>query len=149
VKIKAFEWFSKLPNAGGAGGYSGDKALKLEVPKDFIETIDSKNKWSAASALNARFWAFEKKNEPQGTVDFWANAMLEFFKLGYSAELKTEDNFSLIRLQSFHQEPEVYYIAVLKSSNKKKLKIAQAYFPNIEAEKKNSEAVIETLRRAK
>jgi len=144
ANIKAFEWFSNLLNNSNSG-----KALKLSIPKDFIETADTKREWSAASALNAKFSAFERKNEPQGTTNFWAEAMLEFFKSQYAAELKTEENFSLIRLQSFGTEPEIHYIALLKKSDEKTLRIAVAYFPNIEAEKKNSEAVLEVLRRAK
>jgi len=147
ANIKAFEWFSNLPNINVNS--KSEKALKLSIPKDFIETEDSKRVWSAASALNAKFSAFEKKNEPQGSTGFWAEAMLEFFKSQYAAELKTEENFSLIRLQSFGTEPEVHYITLLKKSDEKTLRIAVAYFPNIEAEKKNSEAVLEVLRRVK
>ena len=147
INIKAFEWLSMLTSADT---YSNmEKALKLEVPKDFIETSDSKKRWAAASALNAKFWAYEKKNEPQGTPYFWSKAMLEFFKSNYAAELKSEDNFFLVRLQSFRPEPEIYYIAILKTSDNKTLKIAQTYFPNKEAEEKNSEAVLKTLRNAK
>jgi hypothetical protein len=143
--IKAFEWFSLLPNMSS---YSDkNKALKLSVPKDFIET-STKRKWSAASALNAKFSAFERKNEPKGTTSFWAEAMLEFFKDRFSAELKTEENFSLVRLLNF-VSAEVHYIALLKKSDEKTLRIAVAYFPDIEVEKKNSEAVLEVLRRVK
>ena len=144
ANIKAFEWFSSLPNNSING-----KALKLSIPKDFIETADTKYEWSTASALNAKFKAFEKKNEPQGTTNFWAEAMLEFFKSQYAAELKTEENFSLVRLQNFGTEPEVHYIALLKKPDEKTLRIAVAYFPNTEVEKKNSEAVLEVLRRVK
>ncbi len=142
--VKAFEWFSNLANNSING-----KALKLSIPKDFIETSDTKREWSTASALNAKFSAFERKNEPKGTTSFWAEAMLEFFKSKYATELKTEEKFSLVRLQNFRTEPEVHYIAILKKSDEKTLRIAVAYFPNIEAEKKNSEAVLEVLRRVK
>jgi len=142
ANIKAFEWFNTIHS-------NKEKALKLSVPKDFIETEDTKYAWSAASALNAKFGAFERKNEPKGSINFWAEAMLEFFKPLYAAELKTEENFSLIRLQNFNAEPEVRYIALLKKSDEKTLRIATAYFPNIEAEKKNSEAVLEVLRGVK
>jgi len=147
ANIRAFEWFSNLPNMNINS--NKEKALKLSIPKDFIETEDTKRVWSTASALNAKFQAFERKNEPKGTTSFWAEAMLEFFKSQYAAELKTEENFSLVRLQSFGTEPEVHYIALLKKSDEKTLRIAVAYFPNIEAEKKNSEAVLEVLRRVK
>jgi TfoX/Sxy family transcriptional regulator of competence genes len=147
ANIIAFEWFSKLPDMNIYA--PAEKALKLSVPKDFIETEDSKHAWNAASALNAKFQAFERKNEPQGSIGFWAEAMLEFFKTRYAAELKSEDNFSLVRLQNYKTEPEVHYIALLKKSDEKTLRIAVAYFPNIEAEKKNSEAVLEVLRRVK
>jgi len=147
ANIRAFEWFSSLPNMNIHS--IREKVLKLSIPKDFIETSDTKREWSTASALNAKFKAFERKNEPQGTTSFWAEAMLEFFKSQYAAELKTEENFSMIRLQSFGTEPEVHYIAMLKKSDEKTLRIAVAYFPNIEAEKKNSEAVLEVLRRVK
>jgi TfoX/Sxy family transcriptional regulator of competence genes len=144
--IKAFKWFQELVSTTHS---NKDKALELQVPKDFIEIKGNKHRWSTASALNATFQAFKKENEPQGTPDFWANAMLEFFKFQYGAELKSEENFSMIRLQSYHIEPEIYYIAILKQSNKKTLKIAVAKFPNSEVEQKNSEAVKEVLRRAK
>jgi len=144
--INAFDWFTTLPNKYG---YSSlEKALKLSVPQGFIEIEDHK-KWNAASALNAEFFAFERKNNPKGTPDFWANAMLEFFKSQYNAELKSEENFSLVRVQSFETEPRVFYIAILKKSDKKTLKIAVANFPNLNAEQKNSEAVMEVLRGAK
>jgi len=147
ANIRAFEWFSNLPNINIIS--NKEKTLKLSVPKDFIETADTRREWSAASALNAKFRAFERENEPQGSILFWAEAMLESFKSQYSTELKTEENFALIRLQSFSTVPEVHYIAILKKSNRKTLKIAVAYFPNIEVEKKNSEAVLEVLRGAK
>jgi len=147
ANISAFEWFSNLLNMNIHS--IRENALKLSIPKDFIETEDSRRVWSTASALNAKFSAFERKNEPKGTISFWAEAMLEFFKSQYAAELKTEENFSLVRLQSFGTESEVHYIALLKKSNEKTLRIAVAYFPNIEAEKKNSEAVLEVLRRVK
>ncbi|MCL1966542.1 MAG: hypothetical protein FWF67_01525, partial [Fibromonadales bacterium] len=67
----------------------------------------------------------------------------------YSAELKTEENFALIRLQTFSTIPEVHYIALLRKSDRKTLRIAVAYFPNIEVEKSNSEAVLEVLRGVK
>jgi hypothetical protein len=147
INIRAFEWLAMLPNENL--NFNRHKALKLEVPKNFIETENSKNRWNVASALNAKFWAFEKQNKPQGTPDFWANAMLYFFKFSFATELKTEENFSLVRLQTSHSDPQIYYIAILKSTNEKTLRIAQAYFPTKEAEEKNSEAVLETLRRAK
>jgi hypothetical protein len=153
--IRTFEWFSSLLNENSYPHYSetwrAPKVRKLTVPRDFIETENSMYKWKAASALNSKFWFILRKNEPQGTINFWAEAMLEFFKPQYSAEFKTEENFSLVRLQNFSHgaEPEVRYIALLKKSNKKELRIALAYFPNLEAEKKNSEAVLEVLRRAK
>jgi hypothetical protein len=149
--IKAFEWLRELTST--ASHSNEHKALELEVPKDFIEIklfqIRDVNLWSTASALNATFQAFERKNEPQGTPDFWINAMLEFFKYEYRAELKNEENFYMVRLQSYHTEPEIHYIAILKQSNKKTLKIAVAKFPNSEVEQKHSEAVKEVLRRAK
>ncbi len=145
TNIEAFEWFATLPETQPYAS----KALKLSIPQDFIETEDSRTKWSAASALNAEFSAFERKNNPQGTPDFWANAMLEFYKSKYNAELKSEENFSLIRLQSFETEPRVIYIAILKESDKKISKIAVAKFPSLDVEQKNSEAVKEVLRRAK
>jgi len=146
--IGAFGWFTML-FAGGIHYDSWAKPLKLSVPQDFIETEDSGTKWSAASAMNAEFFAFERKNNPQGTPDFWANAMLEYFKSRYNAESKSEENFSLVRLQSFETEPRVTYIAILKKSDKKTLKIAVARFPNLDVEQKNSEAVKEVLRRVK
>jgi len=145
ANIKAFAWFSNMLNSNLFSG----KALKLSVPKDFIETSDTRGEWSAASALNAKFRAFERENEPQGSILFWAEAMLESFKLQYSAELKTEENFALIRLQTFSTIPEVHYIALLRKSDRKTLRIAVAYFPNIEVEKSNSEAVLEVLRGVK
>jgi TfoX/Sxy family transcriptional regulator of competence genes len=149
ANIRAFGWFQSLINENSYLSYS--KARELSVPQGFIETKNSMNKWSAASALNSKFWSIAMKNEPQGSVGFWAEAMLEFFKPQYSTELKAEENFSLIRLQKFTHgaEPEIHYIALLKKSDKKNLEIALAYFPNLEAEKKNSEAVLEVLRRVK
>jgi TfoX/Sxy family transcriptional regulator of competence genes len=146
IKISAFGWFYGLPMYGY---FQLDKPLKLSVPQNFIETEDSGERWSAASALSAEFLAFERENNPQGTPDFWANAMLEYFKSQYNTELKSEENFSLLRLQSFETEPRVFYIAILKKSDKKTLKIAIARFPSLNVEQKNSEAVMEVLRRAK
>jgi TfoX/Sxy family transcriptional regulator of competence genes len=145
-QIKAFRWLRDL-----VSGYTSnkDKALELQVPKDFIEIKGNKQRWSVASAFNATFQAFKKENEPQGTPDFWVNVVLDFFKSEYKAELKSEENFSMVRLQSYHIEPEIYYIAILNQSDKETLKIAVAKFPNSEVEGKNSEAVKEVLRRAK
>jgi hypothetical protein len=147
LSINAFEWFSNLIFVNEYSNMK--KALKLEAPKYFLETSDTRKRWGAASAMGAKFWAFEKENEPQGSADFWAAAMLEYFESIFKAELKSEENFSLVRLQNFEQEPKIYYIAILKTSDKKKLKIAQAYFPSLEIEKRSSESVKEVLRRVK
>jgi len=144
TNIKAFEWFEWLADLPETRYYRF-KALKLSVPQDFIETIDHKYAWGAASALNTVIVAFEKENEPQGTPEFWTNAMLEFFKSKYNAELKNE----ILRLQTSEPEPKVYYIAILKKSDKKTLKIAVTSFPSIEAEQRNSEAVIKVLKEEK
>ncbi|MDR3001608.1 MAG: DUF4349 domain-containing protein [Fibromonadaceae bacterium] len=152
INIKAFNWFAPLPNEGTHSRGRGCAPLKLKAPKDFIVTENSWCKWSTASALNTNFWAYERLNGldgPQGTPIFWASAMLEYFKHDFKAELKTEEKFSLVRLQSLHTEPRIYYIAILKSTNKDYIRIAQAYFPTKEAEEKNSEAILETLRRIK
>ncbi|MDR0517897.1 MAG: DUF4349 domain-containing protein [Fibromonadaceae bacterium] len=154
-KIEAFEWLAELPQMFVSGNGSAEelpllgKPLKLSIPQGFIEAENSEIEWRAASAMNAEFLAFETENDPQGTPDFWANTMLEFFKSEYRTELKSEENFSMVRLQSFNTEPEIYYIAILKKSDKKNLKIAVAKFPSLEVEQKNSEAVKEVLRRAK
>ncbi|MCL2259970.1 MAG: DUF4349 domain-containing protein [Fibromonadales bacterium] len=140
TNIKAFEWFKQLPNMHSFG-----KPIKLKVPQDFIETEDSRKKWSAASALNSEFIAFERKNNPQGTPQFWINAMHTHFKTIFNSEIKED----ILRLQSVGSEPVVYYITVLKSSDKKTLKIAVAKFPSLEAEQKNSDAVKAVLKEAK
>jgi hypothetical protein len=121
----------------------------LSVPQNFIEVEKSSSKWRAASALNTSFWGFKRKNEPQGSVDFFFFLMLNYFKSLYKTELKTEDSFFFFFLETFDTEPTVYYIAILKESNKKTLKMAKAKFPTLEAEKKDSEAIKESLRRAK
>jgi hypothetical protein len=146
VEIEAFYWFSSCLGMHCSIG----KSLKLNVPQNFIEVEKSSSKWRAASALNTVLLGFEIKNEPQGSIDFWANAMLNSFKSEYKTELKTEDNFSLIRLEAFDAEiPAIYYMVILKTSDKKTLRIARARFSNLEAEKKDSEAVMESLRRVK
>jgi hypothetical protein len=143
VNIEAFRWFDELEY------FYSRKCIKLNVPQNFIIVKKDHFNWRAASALNTLFWGFERKNDPQGSVDFWTNAMLNFFKPKYKTELKAEESFSLIRLETYDAKPVVYYIAILKESNKKTLKIAQAKFQNLEAEKKDSEAIKEALRRAK
>jgi len=140
TSIKAFDWFRYLPNMDSFG-----KSVKLSVPQGFIETENSRSKWSAASALNSELIAFERKNNPQGTPEFWIEAMLDFFKTKYSAEIKE----NILRLQTFGPESEVYYITVMKISDKKTLKIAVAKFPNLEAEQKNSDAIKTALKEAK
>jgi len=140
TSIKAFEWFMRLPNMQPLG-----KPIELRIPQDFIETEDSKKKWSAASALNTELIAFDRKNNPQGTPSFWMDAMFDFFKSRYSAEIKEE----VLRLQTIGHQPEVYYIAILKKSDKKTLRIAVAKFPSLEAEQKNSDAVKAVLKEEK
>ena len=140
ANIKAFEWFMQIPNM-----YSFNEPIKLKVPEGFIETEDSGKRWSAASALNTEFIAFERENNPRGTPDFWTEAMREFFKRKYNTEIKE----SILRLQSTGPEPIVYYITVLKGSDKKTLRIAVAKFPSLEAEQKNSDAVKTVLKEAK
>jgi len=140
VNIKAFEWFRQVPNMQSLG-----KPIKLKVPQDFIETEDSRKRWSVASALNSEFIAFERENNPQGTPQFWINAMHTHFKTIFNAEIKED----ILRLQSTGPEPMVYYIAALKSSNKKTLRIAVTKFPSLEAEQKNSDAVKTALKEAK
>lgn len=154
--IRVFSWFDYLLNTNS---FNTDvhflnkylkvkKALELKIPKDFIE-LENEKIWSTASALNAKLWAYEKEIELEGAADFWANAMLDHFKFNYQAEVKDEENYSLVRLQTYGDKPQVYYIAILKKQDKETLKIAQAYFPSLEVEKSNSEAILNTLKEAK
>lgn len=138
--IGAFQWFMQIPNM-----YSFNEPIKLKVPEGFIETEDSGKRWSAASALNTEFIAFERENNPRGSPDFWMESMREFFKSRYNAEIKE----NILRLQSVGLEPIVYYITILKNSDKKTLKIAVAKFPNLKAEQENSNAIKAVLKEAK
>ncbi len=147
--FNAFEWFASLTmnhcNAlNSIRINSTQKSLSIDTPPHFVKVQEDR---CAASARNSEFFAFERENDPQGSADFWTSAMLEYFKTLYQTELKKEENYSLIRLQSYGVNPKVIYIAVLNSPDPETLKIACAFFPNAEAEKADAKAILEVLGR--
>lgn len=139
LKLLAFVWLDFLPEMECTHIKDG---IEINASKDFIQ---NKEEYCFASALNSELLAFERENDPQGTPDFWKDAMMEYFKNQYSVQ--KEDSY--IRLQTFEPEPRIIYISILKSSTEKKLKIAIAKFPNKEAEDKDSASVINVFKEAK
>lgn len=142
--FNAFGWFASLASSHCGALDSTQKVISMDTPLHFVKVEENR---CAASARNSEFFAFERENNPQGSVDFWTSALIEFFKTTYQTELKKEDAYTFIRLQSYDADPKVIYIAVLNQSDQKTLKIACAFFPNADAEKADAKAILDVLGR--
>jgi hypothetical protein len=140
--IHAFAWFSQLNALRSQEPKLGKKA-ELTVPTGLV-AIDSSASWLARSADGVDLWMFRRANEPRGTGAFWCEALRNSLAPSFAkADTFTVGEFSVLRLESFGPNAYVWWIAA--HSAKKKLYIAEAYFPDLAAETRHGEAIRQSL----
>ena len=140
---RGFEWFYGIDNQNKVLG----TPVKFPIPKNFVESVDTKKKWASASSDGVEFSAFEVETNIEGNNEFWTKAMQNHFKNSYKTSLENEGNYSLLRLEPFNPNQPVCYIILPKHKNK--IKIARVMFPNSNLEQKHSSAVKDAVKEAK
>jgi len=140
--IKAFTWFAELSAQREKETFLGKKA-EFSVPSGLVE-LKLKKTWATRSADGVDFWAFRRKNEPCGDATFWNAALHNSLGPSFAkSETFQAGSFAVLRLESFGPSAYIWWIATW--SDGKKLYVAEAYFPDLQAEKRHGEAIRQSL----
>lgn len=136
--VAAFRWIRALSPFKQEVAAKGRK-VKLRVPEGLVK-ID-RDVFLAESAQGCTFWAHRRENRPRGSTAFWAEAVLARLKPEYAvAELVDLGPFKAVRLLHLNEGTAYRYLVALRADGDALL-VAEAQFPNAEAEKRHGEAV--------
>lgn len=133
----ALAWIRELsPFRDGA--WASGKRLTLDVPAGMV-SLD-KRRYTAEAADGARIRGARIPNEPQGSADFWLDAIRQRLEAEFE-EVTVEriGAFAVVRLVSVGDEPYVYVVAVRPRGAW--LDLVEIYYPSKEAEGRYRDAV--------
>jgi len=121
-----------------------NKKVSLSVPEGFV-ALDPP-RFHAQAADGATAWAFRQKNDPQGTADFWRNAVVD--RIGEQLEDGTESQvggWSLVRfVEPGAKEPYVWHLGFRVSGNQ--LEVFQVTYTTEAQETRYHDAVLAVLK---
>lgn len=121
-----------------------NKKVSLSIPEGFV-ALDPP-RFHAQAADGATAWAFRQKNDPQGTADFWRNAVVD--RIGEQLEDGTESQvggWSLVRfVEPGAKEPYVWHLGFRVSGNH--LEVFQVTYTTEAQETRYHEAVLAVLK---
>ncbi|MDH5232969.1 MAG: hypothetical protein OEY38_23185, partial [Gammaproteobacteria bacterium] len=94
------------------------------------------------------FRASQQDNQPQGDTQFWLDAIKLRLKDRYQAADESDVGlFSFLRLQSYDDNPFVYYVGI--SAEDMKLVLVELYFPSLETEERYRSGIFQSIKERK
>jgi len=140
-----FDWINDLAPFNDPIASSGDK-LEFREPAGMLHIKDNKRYWLAESGDKVLFRATKLLNEPKGEREFWRDAI----KLRLSPKYKSVESvnvgaYELLRLESYDDKPEIYYVGL--KVDKDALKLVELYFPSVTLEEKYKKSVFDSIRK--
>jgi hypothetical protein len=135
--IYEFRWIHDLSPFSRSNLENGER-LAFDVPADMVD-LGGKN-FIVESADGAVFYAYKRKNKPEGNSAFWADAVKTRIEQGFkSVTFKTEGKFTCLRCESLSDKPYVYIIGLCAEGEN--LNVFEAYYPTLDHEKRFDEAI--------
>lgn len=136
--VAEFRWIHQLSPFQRIVAFEGKK-LELKVPDGLVALDDGKH-FIAESADGAVFWAGKLKNQPEGSTDFWLEALKvrlepEFFNV----TVETFGQFKVLRMEDRSETPYIYRVGV--RVNDKDLELVEVYYPSAAHETRYAAAV--------
>lgn len=126
-EIAEFRWIQRLSPFRRDVAYDG-KLLELQVPEGLV-ALDNKRTFLTESADGAVFWATRLKNRPEGSSDFWLEALKVRLEPEFeSVTSETVGNFKLLRLKDKSESPYLYLLGVYAHGDD--LDLVEVYYPS-------------------
>jgi len=140
-----FSWIGRLAPSNESAAISG-KRVEFNTPTKMLEV---KGKyWRAESGERVVFRASQQDNQPQGDTQFWLDAIKLRLKDRYQAADESDVGlFSFLRLQSYDDNPFVYYVGI--SAEDMKLVLVELYFPSLETEERYRSGIFQSIKERK
>ena len=136
--LAAFRWMDALSPFSRAVS-DANKKLKLDTPKEFVLLSDV-GRWTAESADGAVIWTHTRKNDPDGTSDFWATALAD--RLGQDFSEVKREKLGGYEVVTFIDGGEAHYrYRVAVKAEGKQLEVVEIYYPTSEHETRHEAAV--------
>lgn len=140
TNVRGFDWIGYLDPINS---FRFGRKMKLPVPEGMV-LVDRRDYWIAQSPAGSRVWTALVRNDPEGTADFWCDAVTcklseEFLHVDTS----TAGGYRFVRCTP---QPGVHYrygvgIKVVGKS----LQIIQCFFPDELQEKRYFDSIVKTL----
>jgi hypothetical protein len=152
MQAHAFKWMKGLDAFYRSYPTEECKRLELSVPPLMVELKDENKKehlWRAAGSEGADVWAFQMKNNPSGSADFWMSAFInKEAKQFKTANRSQVGSFELVEFTPWSDISPYYFIVAMRV-NKDMLEIIQIYLPNKKQKDKHWAEIKTMLEKAK
>ena len=138
AEISGFQWINRLSPFEGYVLHDWKK-LKLDSPEGMV-VLDPKGHYHAESADKANVFAGRIPNNPEGTAEFWKEAIVKRIGGEYT-DLETFEagDYLGIRLKSDDETPYIWTIFL--QADGRWLNVIQAYYPSEAHEQRLSAGV--------
>ena len=130
-EVAGFQWINRLSPFEGYVLHDSKK-LKLEAPEGMV-VLDPKGHYHAESADKANVFAGRLPNDPEGTAEFWKEAIIKRIG-GEYAEIESFEAGEYLGLRLKADDEDGYVWTLYLSIEGKWLNVIQAYYPSLEHE---------------
>jgi TolA-binding protein len=137
-----FEWIQNL-NPFQDDVLSEGKRFKLPVPEGMV-LLNKKGLFTAQAADGSFVRAATLRNQPQGSAEFWQNAVEKRISGGF-AQSSTEKigDYRAVSFLSDSDNPYTYILAL--KTDKNKLHVVEIYYPDSEQKERYHQKVLTAL----
>lgn len=140
-----FNWINELSPQNESVASAGKKAV-FSVPEGMLSVKANEGYWSAESGDKVLFRASKWANEPRGEKDFWIMAVKLRLTPGYkSVEQISVGEFDLLRLISYDDVPQIYYVGLKVKAGL--LTLVELVFPNMILEEDYKASIFKSIRK--
>jgi len=137
---KALRWIEQL-DPFQRNKVQNSKALEFKTPPLMVDLSDvgaeKSGAWRAAGSEGAEVWAWERNNKPQGSTQFWADAVYTKLKEQFRESSRRKlGKWEILRFLPWDERDPYRYLIALKVVDDK-LSVVQIYLPDQEREEKH------------
>jgi hypothetical protein len=144
-EVQGFGWIGLL-SAFERETLPFDHRLPLPVP-DGMVLLSQKGRFAAEGPEGAAIWTDQVANEPRADGAFWIGALEVRLRREFGAtETRAVGSWTCLRLTGDTEPPYTWDVCAAAAPDDRKVRIAQAYYPDDEARVRYQPAVENSLR---
>ncbi|MFP4014713.1 MAG: DUF4349 domain-containing protein [Chitinispirillaceae bacterium] len=137
-----FRWIRELDPFSIERRHSARK-FEISVPDGMVK-VDRYGLWNAESAGGTRIWTGKLRNRPEGTTDFWVQAVRHWCAKSYLSDtVRTCGDFKIVEFRPYPGQHFVYAVAL--RVHKKHTYVAEIYYPTSQQYGRLAETVFAAL----